>query len=130
MRDLDRFEQVAAESAFAVSILGNVHNGDFELVPLGEVIPANVERRFRARGLCFLGVLGIPSSPFSCVLEYPCPPPEMRAAIADEFQRRYSAEIDRVEQAARMGDSATWLEHLHNLPDTRGARNKRGPYEA
>jgi hypothetical protein len=107
---LDSFEQAAADCTFAVAILGNVHSQDFELVPLGEVISADMDRRFRARGLCFLGVLGLPDR---FALAEPMPPVQMRLAIAREFDRVYGQAVKPV------GDSVTWLENLHSLPDTR-----------
>jgi hypothetical protein len=121
---LDKFQQVAADCTIGAVILGNPHNGDFHLWPLGVDIPEDVERRFRIRGLTFLGVFGMLAGNHTSArvaLVDPPPPEDMQLAICTEFDRLYMFAVDQL-----MGDSIPWLERLHNLPDTR----TRGPFEA
>jgi hypothetical protein len=110
---LDQVETLAGEATFAVGILGNVANGDFELVPLGRV-PAEVERRYCTRRLVFLGVFGLRVGQIGCALECPLPP-EMQINISAEFERLYWREIAQAYYETQMGDSASWCERLFRL---------------
>ena len=115
---LDKFQRCAVNSTVAAAILGNVHNGDFQLWPIDVAIPEDSARRFHVRGLCFLGIIGLPTldSPNGNIeVIDPLPPMDMIRAITAEFDRLFGVAAD-----ALMGDSIPWLERLARLPDTRG----------
>lgn len=58
MDALDKFEQIARDAQFALVLLCNESNSDFELVE-PEPVPAERARTFAGRGLSFAGIVGV-----------------------------------------------------------------------
>src|ERR1700733_3190428 len=114
MRTLDKFEQLAKDSAVCIGILANPHNNDFQLVDVDAVpIPPDVQARYRARGLECLGLIGIADGQTRVVLK-DVPSDALHAAIVAEFTWLYGRAIEQLEQS-RQGDSLEFLERLYRL---------------
>jgi len=110
---MDKFEQCASESSLCIGILANPHNHDFQLIDADVAIPEDVKGRYVARGLEFLGLIGLANGEVRTVLNDE-PSEAMSAAIFQEFQRLYGRAIEQLESQT-MGDSLEFLEKLHRL---------------
>ncbi len=107
----DRFEILATEAAYSVAILGNLQTGDFELIDLAPV-PQDARRSYEARGLVFLGMIGIVCGTPRVALDAPLDADTV-SALYETFVRRTEDEVnDRLQPK---GDSVAWLEALYRL---------------
>jgi hypothetical protein len=114
MRTLTKFEQFAKDSAVCIGILANRHNNDVQLVDVDAVpIPPDADARYRARGLEFLGLIGITDGQPRVVLD-DVPSDALHAAIIAEFTWLYGRAVEQLAQS-RMGDSLEFLERLYRL---------------
>jgi hypothetical protein len=115
MRVLDKFEQLICDSTFAVTVLGNVGSGDFELIPLGNCDPLHDYTARKARGLCVLGVLALDATgQIHTALALPLADDTV-ARLAQDFCRLIAERFS----ASPKDHGAEWLERLHSLPDPR-----------
>jgi hypothetical protein len=118
-RPLDKFEQLAAESSFAMVILANRGGTDFEVVDITPM-PMNVVEDYTRRGLCFVGVIGL-SRAFVPRAELAVPlGSDAITAIVRAFARLTGCAIAHVEKDA----SVQWLRELWAKPDSRQAEQQ------
>jgi hypothetical protein len=108
----DRFEQLVHDAQFPVTILGNPQAHDFELIDLTAPLPEEAScNRMRARGLFFIGAVGLVDGVPCAALGSPLNPACL-ATIAEAYVRHAEAALNR-----RL--EVSWLKHLHELPDQR-----------
>jgi hypothetical protein len=114
---MDKFEQLLFDCVIAVGLLGNVETGDFELVPLNGQVSEERERIYNARGLRFVGAIGLegPTGPTRVALSMELPQ-SMRDSIRAGFVKLYDRALTRVENTP---PDAIELERWFQMPDAR-----------
>jgi hypothetical protein len=92
----DKFEQVAASAEYAVLVVGNLATSEFELLELWQ-LPAD-DGSYTARGLSFLGIIGIVHGQPQVALQEPL---EERAMlpVSEMFCKRIEGAVALVERA-------------------------------
>lgn len=83
---LDKFEKLASEASFMLILLANESTGDWVLLS-PEPVPADMDRTYKERGLCFAGVLGVVAGKPRTALDMPLDDATI-TAITQEFCRR------------------------------------------
>lgn len=118
----EKFSRTIWKAQYTVSILGNVHSGEFELID-ADKLPLSEEsvQNFRQRNFVFLGVIGLhedgPRMALECELSG-----ETIRSLSVRFLKQLERELNArvTEQIAKsLGDSLEWLNQLHRLPDIR-----------
>jgi hypothetical protein len=109
---MDKIEKFVAESEYTVALLGNPESTAFELVPI-DTLSESESRALSARGLGFLGVIGLVDGQFRTALEV-----EQSVSTSQALARAFVQHIT-ARLSAPKRDNGDWLERLHALPDPR-----------
>jgi hypothetical protein len=117
---MDKFQQLAWDSTYAVGIVADPKASNFELIELGPEQSEARSRELSERGMVFVGVIGIVNGLPRASLAVPLDPMAL-ITLSQAFIHRIEDKINGVSKC--FGDSNEWMTHLYNLPDTRNEVN-------
>jgi hypothetical protein len=101
MRQYDKFEQLALDAQLSVVILGNPETSDFEMVSVAPG-PLPDERNIRARGMRFVGVVGLVHGVPRSALDEPLDA-ATTSALAQAYLRFIEHEANKELETAVLG---------------------------
>jgi hypothetical protein len=116
MRQLDKFEQIAADAQIVAIILGNLETRDYELVDPSHVpLAPETAAALHARNLGFIGTVGVVAGKFESAFAVP-----VDDATAATLAQTFLAFVVAKFTPSRSSDYAVdWLRNLYSLPDNR-----------
>jgi hypothetical protein len=116
----DKFQILAmrAHDSLCVCILANDDATDIELVNPTSPFPEDTSREFDARGLTFLGVMGIVDGLPQTALEIPLDHVRI-SALSAAFVKYCEDRLNGAFEPQGKADDVDWLMRLFALPDER-----------